>query len=54
MHCDDKRMLWVLKQEITTCWEDLKKSNFKDTDLLNNLNNLIIEYNENKKFLVEN
>lgn len=53
MHCDDKRMLWILKQEIVSCYEDLEKSNFKNKDVLNELDNLIIEYNEYKKFLTE-
>ena len=54
MHCDDKRMLWILKQEIASCWENLTKSNFEDNGALNELNNSIIEYNEYKKSLTEN
>ena len=48
MHCDDKRMLYVLEQEIISCWENLRKSRF-DVILLSELNKSIIDYNEYKK-----
>ena len=33
MHCDDKRTLFVLKEEIEKSWEILKESNFEDSKL---------------------
>ena len=51
MHCDDKRMLWVLEQEIISCWESLKKARFQDKALLDDLNESIIDYNDYKKTL---
>lgn len=49
MHCDDKRMLFILEQEIVTCWEKLEKSDFQNESLFKELNNSIIDYNEYKK-----
>ncbi len=49
MHCDDKRTLFVLKQEIEETWDLLKKSDFTDEDLMKKLNHEIQEYFEYKK-----
>ena len=49
MHCDDKRTLYVLKEEIENTWNELKNSDFEDQDLLNNLNEIILDYCEYKK-----
>ncbi|QUC65529.1 hypothetical protein NsoK4_04640 [Nitrosopumilus sp. K4] len=49
MHCDDKRMLHVLEQQIVANWENLKKDGFQDDSLLKELNESIIDYNEYKK-----
>lgn len=49
MHCDDKRMLYVLEQQIVTNWEELKKTKFQNESLLKELNESIIDYNEYKK-----
>ena len=46
MHCDDKRMLFVLKEEIKKTWNELKDSDFKNQDLLKKLNESILEYLE--------
>ncbi len=50
MHCDDKRMLYILEQEIISCWENLKESRFQEV-LLKDLNQSIADYNEYKKSL---
>ncbi|MHA7647185.1 hypothetical protein [Nitrosopumilus sp. S4] len=49
MHCDDKRTLFVLKEEIEKTWNLLKKSDFKDKDILRMLNDVILDYTEYKK-----
>ena len=36
MHCDDKRTLFVLKQGIEETWEELKKMDFGNEDLIKN------------------
>ena len=46
MHCDDKRTLFVLKEEIEKTWNELKGSDFKNQDMLKKLNEYIIEYLE--------
>jgi len=51
MHCDDKRTLYVLKEEIEKKWNELKKSGFRDEILLNNLNEAFWDYFEYKKSL---
>ena len=51
MHCDDKRMLYVLKEEINQCWENLKNSDFGNESLLKELNKSITEYSEYKNSL---
>ena len=53
MHCDDKRMLYVLEQEIVSCWEKLEESDFQNESLLEELNDSIIDYNDYKKSLAE-
>ena len=37
MHCDDKRTLFVLKQGIEETWEELKKTDFSNEDLIEKL-----------------
>ena len=34
MHCDDKRTLFALKKGIEEAWNELKKSDFNDEDLI--------------------
>jgi len=48
MHCDDKRTLYVLKEQIEKSWELLQKSGFKDQQLLEDFNTAITEYFECK------
>ena len=48
MHCDDKRMLYVYKEDIEKTWNKLKDSDFQDEELLKNLNQTIKEYFEFK------
>ena len=49
MHCDDKRMMFVLKQEIEETWNLLKEKDFSDEKTITELNELIKEYFEYKK-----
>ncbi|MCV0392313.1 MAG: hypothetical protein K5790_03345 [Nitrosopumilus sp.] len=49
MHCDDKRTLFVLKEQIKKTWDLLKESDFKDKDLLKMLNDIILDYTECQK-----
>ena len=49
MHCDYKRTLFVLKEQIEKRWDELKNSGFKDERLLKNLNEAFVEYFEYKK-----
>ena len=49
MHCDDKRTLYVLKEEIEKKWNKLKDSDFEDQESLRELYNDISEYLECKK-----
>ena len=48
MHCDDKRTLFALKQEIENTWDELKQSNFSKEELVNKLSQEIQEYFEYK------
>ena len=48
MHCDDKRTLFVLKQGIEETWEELKKYDFGNEDLIKKLSEEIQEYFEYK------
>ena len=49
MHCDDKRTLYVLKEEIEKIWNELKSEDFRDKELLKKLNSEILDYLEYKK-----
>ncbi len=49
MHCDDKRTVFALKESIQKTWEELKKSEFNDKNLVKQLNELISDYQEYKK-----
>jgi hypothetical protein len=51
MHCDDKRMLYVFEEQIKSCWENLRSSDYQSESLLKELNEVILEYNEYKKML---
>lgn len=51
MHCDDKRTLFVLKEDIEKTWNEMKKSDFEDQDLVKKLNEAISEYVEYKNDL---
>jgi len=53
MHCDDKRMIVVLKDSILNYFNELKEKDFDDELSLKNLNDSIIEYNEYKFSLKE-
>ena len=44
MHCDDKRTLFVLKQEIEKTWDELKEADFSKEELINKLSEEIQEY----------
>lgn len=44
MHCDDKRTLYALKENIEKLWLNVKSSDFEDKDLLNDLFSSIKEY----------
>ena len=48
MHCDDKRTLMVLKENIISNFNDLKEKDFEDKIILKKLNDSITEYNELK------
>ncbi len=48
MHCDDKRTLYVLKEEIEKSWRLLEKSGFTDQQLLEDFNNSVTVYFEYK------
>ncbi|MGY5151645.1 MAG: hypothetical protein ACW9XA_05195 [Candidatus Nitrosopumilus sp. bin_6a] len=48
MHCDDKRTLHILKEEIYKSWELLEKSGFKEQQLLEEFGNIVTEYFEYK------
>jgi hypothetical protein len=48
MHCDDKRTLYVLKEQVEKSWKMLEKSGFSDQQLLEDFNTAIIEYFECK------
>ena len=49
MHCDDKRTLFVLKQEIEEIWNSLKETDFENEELIKKLNEKITDYFEYKK-----
>ena len=53
MHCDDKRMIVVLKDSIINCFNELKEKYFDDKLALKNLNDTIIDYKEYKLSLKE-
>ena len=44
MHCDDKRTLYVLKEEVYKSWKLLEKSGFADQQLLEDFNKTVTEY----------
>lgn len=48
MHCDDKRTLYVLKEEIEKNLKLLQDSEYSDLKLLENFNNAVTEYFECK------
>ena len=51
MHCDDKRMMYVLKEEIESLWTEFRKSDFQDQALMKNLTESIKEYEEYRNIL---
>lgn len=51
MHCDDKRTLAVLKENIITCFNELKDGDYNNKDSLKKLNDSIAEYNEYKRLM---
>lgn len=50
MHCDDKRTLFVLKENIEKSWEELKISKF-DEIKLKGFSDALVEYFDLKKSL---
>ena len=48
MHCDDKRTLYVLKEEIEKSLKLLQDSEYSDQELLEDFNNAVTEYVECK------
>ena len=48
MHCDDKRTLFALKHGVEETWEELKKTDFSNEDLIKRLSEEIQEYFEYK------
>ena len=51
MHCDDKRTLFVLKEEIERSLKLLQDSEYSDQGLLEDFNNAVTEYFECKSTL---
>lgn len=49
MHCDDKRTLFVLKENIIRCFNELKETDFEDKNILKQLNDSIEEYEKLKQ-----
>lgn len=50
MHCDDKRTLFVLKENIEKNWQILKESNY-DEEKLKDFKNALTQYFELKRSL---
>lgn len=48
MHCDDKRTLSVLKENILVYFNELKEGDYENKTSLKKLNDSIEEYNEYK------
>jgi hypothetical protein len=48
MHCDDKRTLSVLKENIINYFNELKEKDFNNKIILKKFNDSITEYNECK------
>jgi hypothetical protein len=48
MHCDDKRTLYVLREEIENSLKLLQNSEYGDQKLLEDFNNAVREYVECK------
>ncbi len=49
MHCDDKRTIFSLSEQIEKTWTALKDSDFQDKESLRNLVELISDYSDYKK-----
>lgn len=49
MHCDDKRTLYVLKEDIEKKWNMLKNTDFSDKQLIKDLNESMQNYFEFKR-----
>ncbi len=48
MHCDDKRTLYVLREEVEKTLKMLQSSDYSDKLLLKNFNDAVVEYYECK------
>ncbi len=48
MHCDDKRTLSILKENIINYFNELKEEDYDNKIILKKLNDSISEYNECK------
>ena len=44
MHCDDKRTLFALRENIERAWQRVRESDFEDGELLGELLSSIAEY----------
>ena len=44
MHCDDKRTLYILKEEIEKSWISLEKSKFRNQQLLEEFSGAVRDY----------
>jgi benzoyl-CoA reductase/2-hydroxyglutaryl-CoA dehydratase subunit BcrC/BadD/HgdB len=51
MHCDDKRTLSVLKENIINYFNELKEKDFDNKIISKKLNDAIAEYNECKLYI---
>jgi len=49
MHCDDKRTLYVLKEDIEKKWDMLRDADFSDEQMIKDLNKSIRDYFECKR-----
>ena len=49
MHCDDKRTLFALKERIEKTWNELRDSDFNDEEIIKQLNEMILEYQNYKE-----
>lgn len=51
MHCDEKRMLFVLEEHIKACWKNHQDLDYQNETNFKELIESILEYNEFKNTL---